>query len=411
MLAQKLLEMVFADGFRYLPNQELKAIHCLKYPAAGRVVQRPDVTVLALSSHIEKPDEAFVFGYMGDMGDIPVLLVECHSKDKEGGDSYKHTIEKACLGLSDQFRLLTNCCREASDLELTGFVFPSSCESNCVTEIKLSWTNWKYKTVVKCLEKEDVMAALREAKTRILNYAFTSPPVNEMSYLKLSENHLCKIGAGVTQVPTRSSILATNGSEYFKIYPTKSNVILYLENMKFKSGLPLKQFLLPSAVMKPIVTFPALPYPPLSVMDAKKCLRELVSGVVEVLEKIHSEPFEMAHLDVRSDNICFNEEGKPVLIDPDRICSTDVDAWTLRDEYPSVMYKPGDSSWTVDRLDWLQLGYMIADILNDSKSENYHAMEVGDEILRDNFVRTLIKDGEFVSCKRSKYSQFTTVCH
>ena len=392
VLAQKLLENVFGDGFRCFPDQELKAGEVM-YPNPVFIdspVQRPDVTVvLALSSHSEKLGEAF------GLGDIPVLLVECHSDESERDDSYEHTIIKALLCLIDQFRFLTHCCREASDLELTGFVFPSSRESKCVTEIKLSWTNWKYVGVEKCLEQEDVMTALREAKTRILNYTFNSPPIDEMSYLKLSQNDLRKIGQGVTRIPRSTTILATNGSEYFKIYPTKSNVILYLEIMQLKSGLPLKQFLLPSAVMDRIVTFPALPYPPLSIMDAKRCLRELVSGVVEALEEIHSEPYQMAHLDVLLDNICFDGEGKPVLIDPDRICRTNVEAQYLERQYPGcVMYKPGDFSWNVDRLDWMQLGYMIADVLEDGNSPDYHTMSVGDEILRDNFVRTLIQDGE-----------------
>lgn len=393
VLAQKLFEDVFGNSFHCFSgsDQELKAIKDLMYSASGSVDQRPYVSVvLALSSHNQKPGEAI---------GIPVLLAECHSKDKERGDSYENTIVKATLGLIDQFQFLTHCCREASDLELTGFVFPSSRESKCVTEIKLSWNNWKYKSVEKCLEKEDVVTSLREAKTRILNYAFYSPPVEEMSYLKLSQNDLKKIGDGVTQVPTRSSILATNGSHYFKIYPHNSMVICNLalmEIVQFKSGLPLKQFLLPSTVKRPIVKFPALPYPPLGTMDAKNCLRELVSGVVEALEKIHVEPYEMAHLDVRLDNICFDEQGKPVLIDPDRMRTTDVDAQSLESEYTSVMYRPGNASWMVDHLDWMQLGYMIADVLEDGKSPDYHTMIVGDEILMDNFIRTLIQEGEVV---------------
>ena len=97
----------------------------LKYPNFVSLNQRPDVLVMMLVDHTP-----LVY---------PVLIVEVHSKDGSvKGQSYEHTIIKTVLGMIDQFRYLTNCCKEASSLELAGFVFPSDDSDTCVTEIKLS---------------------------------------------------------------------------------------------------------------------------------------------------------------------------------------------------------------------------------------------------------------------------------
>ena len=66
-----------------------------------------------------------------------------------------------------------------------------------------------------------------------------------------------------------------------------------------------------------------------------------------------------AHLDVRLANICFKKDGTAMLIDLDRSRrrhNTCEGLYMLYGE--SVMYK-APKHWTVDKLDWRQLGLMI----------------------------------------------------
>ena len=91
----------------------------------------------------QKPDVVVIVetGIQSDCGttiELPVLLVEVHSKDDSPPtQSYKHTTNKLIIGMVDQFCYLTNYCNEASNLQLTGFVFPAPDMNFGVTEVKL----------------------------------------------------------------------------------------------------------------------------------------------------------------------------------------------------------------------------------------------------------------------------------
>lgn len=87
-------------------------------------------------------------------------------------------------------------------------------------------------------------------------------------------------------------------------------------------------------------------YDTMSVVEAKRCF------VFEVFESNLS-TLHLAHLDIRLENICFNEECKPVLIGLD--CS-DVIMSTDLPYCKSCMisvHKPPEEN------DWMQLGWLI----------------------------------------------------
>ena len=54
--------------------------------------------------------------------------------------------------------------------------------------------------------------------------------------------------------------------------------------------------------------FPIL-VPPKSRREARKCLPALVQGVAKAIQAMHSK-LEMAHLDIRLENVCFTRTGK-----------------------------------------------------------------------------------------------------
>ena len=107
--------------------------------------------------------------------------------------------------------------------------------------------------------------------------------------------------------------------------------------------------------------FPVLPHPPLTKPEAKLCICELVGKLCKALEEIHKMGF--AHLDVRLPNICFRQSGEAVFIDPDRIAIAEADAHVLNKMYECILYKP-KSQWTMEAVDWKQLGYLIGGVFN-----------------------------------------------
>jgi len=64
-----------------------------------------------------------------------------------------------------------------------------------------------------------------------------------------------------------------------------------------------------------------VPYGPLTVKDARKCLYTLLMKINTALEQLHQ--FEFAHNDVRLENICFSKELDAVFIDLERCTGVD----------------------------------------------------------------------------------------
>ena len=92
----------------------------------------------------------------------------------------------------------------------------------------------------------------------------------------------------------------------------------------------------------------------------------------------------MAHLDVRVPNICYARNGDPVSIDPDRLGESNRMAYGLQHQYEGKLYESKED-WTMGHVDWMQLGYMILDILGQDGNE-----------IEDDFIRTLIYQGFFL---------------
>ena len=73
------------------------------------------------------------------------------------------------------------------------------------------------------------------------------------------------------------------------------------------------------------------------------------------------------HLDIRRSNICYNDHGEAILIDPDNL-STE-----LPGDIESVMYDAPDFT-VATQYDWRQLAIMLTRVLEGSES-NYHTWE------------------------------------
>ena len=114
---------------------------------------------------------------------------------------------------------------------------------------------------------------------------------------------------------------------------------------------------------------------------------EKVAGVLDDLHAKHN----VAHLDVRLENTCFELPDHVVMIDFDRY----MPANEVRDMsmlYDSVMYE-GQKEWMCKQFDWKQLGIMIAWVI--SGCEEYHNSVVlpGE----DEFLQDLLYEGQFFS--------------
>ena len=81
-------------------------------------------------------------------------------------------------------------------------------------------------------------------------------------------------------------------------------------------------------------------------------------GVFKALCELH-DVLNRAHLDIRLENMCYDDEGTVVLIDLDRSQRKDLKCNQVQEFLPSNMYQYQDPHWTMDRIDMKQLGLMF----------------------------------------------------
>lgn len=113
--------------------------------------------------------------------------------------------------------------------------------------------------------------------------------------------------------------------------------------------------------------YPRVQYNPMNSNEARKCLKDFSYSVHKSLTIMHT-ILDLAHMDVRLDNICFNQDHQPVFIDLDRSCFSNT---RLEPYGSSCMYNQGIQAGDND---WIQLGWLIAWVL-DEKCTDYHHRE------------------------------------
>lgn len=96
-----------------------------------------------------------------------------------------------------------------------------------------------------------------------------------------------------------------------------------------------------------------------------------MKAVSDALDELHHQ-FQMAHLDVRLPNICFtSSENLEVNLDRWEPVFRRYGNTALRRFVASVMHQ-ARKDWTVDRVDWRQLGIMVHAFLNNITGHAYH---------------------------------------
>ena len=116
------------------------------------------------------------------------------------------------------------------------------------------------------------------------------------------------------------------------------------------------------------VKYKAVLHNPLTFPEAERCLRDLMMKLKGAISEYHS--LRYAHQDIRLENVCFNNQYEPVLIDIDR--SVDIEtAAVIHGE--SCMYVPG---MTPEQIDWIQLGWLAAWVIY--YDDDYHGRKFGE---------------------------------
>eukprot|EP00118_Oscarella_pearsei_P008614 m.45427 g.45427 ORF g.45427 m.45427 type:complete len:500 (+) comp33594_c0_seq1:43-1542(+) len=327
---------------------------------------------------------------------LPLCLFEVDSSPYHG------TLNKTALVLLDHFCWLRNGNREID--EWKAFTFPKSGKKSCVTIVTVQWLHdeLKFKISFKHLANEaldeEVYSVCQEAIGKMLKEA----PEEIKHGIPLSSSSLKEMGSdgNFSQLPSRCCIIACDydkkillkficdGSEYKMVHKLTRR----MELLPNKSSLP--SYLLPSGDQDVgehlFFKFPLL-LRHMSQEQARECFRSFFESVSKAIQALHDD-LKVAHLDIRLENICFrcndDSSATAVLIDLDRAAPIHKSARNVRYcNSGSCMYKVPMAlgGFTVEQLDWRQLGILMMYVKYGSRGKSYHKMEVshrGDKVIK-----------------------------
>ena len=111
------------------------------------------------------------------------------------------------------------------------------------------------------------------------------------------------------------------------------------------------------------------------------CLHDFLKGLAQAIQEFHQHGF--AHQDIRLENVCFNEQYEPVLIDLDR--SIEITGSPIFYGKSCMYMRAGEM--TPDQIDWIQVGWLAAWVLHCE--DDYHERkfeELPEAICGDQFI-------------------------
>lgn len=335
--------------------------------------------------------------------DLPIFILEVHSSP------YKNSVSKTAADVLDQLRLLR--CFNKDIKECVGFTFPkyptaTGNETTCVTKVTVSFNKYKFLVHLAPLQIENVQIEIEQAIASALKFCPVHWPV--FCFMRFSSEEIREAARRLSipvsdlhQVPTKHSILMSNGDTFWKCIPRSKEALATLALntfLKSQSPNPTHVTLFREIAIVEKVSFFAFPaqLPPLTKDNIKVCLSDFMTMTATALIELHE--FGFAHLDVRIPNICFaqNQNGNDYivkLIDLDRAESDDdVDV----SGYIGEMYTT-HPNWSASQYDWKQLGLLAAEIIFDTTDHN--KIVEAPRVSSDGCLNKLINEGKYLGCK------------
>ena len=330
-----------------------------------------------------------------------LLQVEIHSSPMG------QTMNKAIRGAADLLRFLRN--TDKGFNAMTVFVFPKTKHAVCVGKITVRWEHLRFRYQINWLKGVD--EAWRVIENVIMENARampTLPSVDELDIevpLRLSPQDLLHFGehfgGSATQLKCPHHVMVECKNLIYKLINGPEAVLVLALQVGAKQHT---HFIVPKMNLehKHLFFYPKVAYCPLTPEKAGQCLEELITKIEVALNQLHS--FGFSHNDVRLPNVCFDNDYNAVLIDIDscedvRECPPTLST-ALTGE--SCMYtRPKTISaeeFTGEKMDYMQLGWLVVQVLTQSPSYHYHEMKWEDQparIQNDLFVSHLVLCGEY----------------
>ena len=327
------------------------------------------------SSELQIPDGSI------QVDDATVFILEV-----ESGGSWESTTLKLSIHLCKMLASLRNRRGCESVKKLSGFYFPlHKCE--CVVQTTIEWddTEFKFCETHESLELTEVAPRLIEVYEHNVRLwrSSTEYRLPSLNY-PVSPSYLHKFADDARQMTSGQSVvvICESAKQVYKknLEPSESDKLkdLLLKRRSHPQiGFPVSF----SKVDKNTMIIFDLYSPPLTRKEIQEHATWFSRSLAKAILALH-DINNLAHLDIRPENICTTECGSEiVLIDLDRYEKCGDSAIRLQDKYGLVeMYLVPEVNWTFAQLDWKQVGILHRDLFPHSV----------DHI----FVKTLLYEGE-----------------
>ena len=364
---------------RLLNNILLEATDC-DIVVESVIPRLEDSTICELfCSKCQKPDL-----YLKIKGEeIAQIVIEICSSP------YEDTIRKCILVAVDLLRLRTMFNKREN--KVLGYCFAKlppgpdrGVKKLCVVKVEVCWNQFAFfYKLIPLKTQQSVKESIQQAVASLRELSLTNlPELRKTFVLQLSTEDLQQFGNGAFQFESRNSILIKSSSEN-KMYKFPLDMHQYYRMSKCCHMLSIVHRLASINTTAAVInlsetevlqrrcfTYQCLPHNPLTCSEARQCLINLYSDVCAAIHTLHDN-LHLAHLDIRLDNICFDQQYKPVFIDIDRAESRSV-LPSLLGSSESCMY---DTTKSCIGNDWMQFGWMLAWILEPSTTGSYHERE------------------------------------
>ncbi len=274
--------------------------------------------------------------------------------EMESSNDWSSTILKLAIQLCQMLASLRNRngCNAINSLD--GFFFPKETK-RCVVEVTVEWSDVKLKFIEthSNLNRGDVDARLRAVYVRNKHLWHISGwnHTEVYNYPIGSEYLRSKFGDTARQVESGNSVVI---DKVFK-KPINVDEQLQLFRLVGKSH-PQIGFPIAVQIVGGVEFFTFRVYsPPVSVAQIQQSGVWYTEQLVNVVKLLH-QCFNLAHLDIKRDNICVNSNLDLVLVDLDRSYTNTEVACNLLDDRIKHL------DWTLEQVDWLQVGYLLTDL-------------------------------------------------
>ena len=372
----------------------LKDCHLLKKWGVKSNVEIPPLSEMAdfQSSSKERPD---IIIYNKNEEEKIALTCEVQSSPMFW------TEQKAILGATN---LLRNFRENSTDItSVTVFAIPNTYSQNCIIEIVVEWSNLLFKVTE--TRFSDIDNGITRLKEIISLNCHRLPKLSSKTFyfMKLSPSDLSLFEQPQNQLLSKTHLVVKSGDKVFKLlYQSEERESLQLVMQTFEEDPPAHVYNPKVAWFRfcPrvfVIQYTFLKYDHMFDCEAEHCCRELVKGIQVALKELHDR--DISHNDIRLENILFNSNHEPILVDLDRAVSVDA-LFSYFNVTESCMYTfpKGVSLDTGVQTDYFQLGWLVASILTKDKDKDYHDREWETEpfYIRDNkFIASLITKGVY----------------